>query len=91
MILLNPKPINPMNEDTKLKSVLVHCYGRTYFFDIRKSEQGSKYVVIRENKMIDNEHNQIIIGKDNLHGFLKALNQLLPEMDMEETSSLMLN
>ena len=78
------KPKNPMNGDTILKSLLVHSYGCTYFFDIRESQHGSKYVVIRENKIIESDPNQIIIGKENLRGFLKALHQLLPEMDMED-------
>ena len=75
-----------MKNDTNLKSLLIHCCGKTYYFDIKKSEHGSKYVVIRENKIIENDQNQLIIGKDNLRSFVKALTQILPDMELEDAA-----
>lgn len=76
-----------MIDDAKLKSVLLHCSNRTYFFDILKSEQGPKYLIIKENK-INNDHNEIIVGQDNMPAFVKALHQLLSEMGIEENTLL---
>lgn len=76
-----------MIDDAKLKSVLLHCSNRTYFFDILKSEQGPKYLIIKENK-INNDQNEIIVGQDNMPAFVKALHQLLSEMGVEENAFL---
>jgi hypothetical protein len=76
-----------MINDAKLKSSLLHCSNRTYFFDILKSEQGPKYLIIKENK-INNDQNEIIIGQDNMPAFVKALHQLLSEMSIEESTLL---
>lgn len=76
-----------MLNDDKLKSVLLHCSNRTYFFDILKSEQGPKYLIIKENK-INNDSNEIIVGQDNMPAFVKALHQLLSDMGLDESTSL---
>lgn len=76
-----------MMTDAKLKSTLLHCNNHTYFFDILKSEQGPKYLIIKENK-INNDQNEIIIGQDNMPAFVKALHQLLSEMGFEEPTLL---
>jgi hypothetical protein len=76
-----------MISDSKLKSTLLHCSNRTYFFDILKSEQGPKYLIIKENK-INNDVHEIIIGQDNMPAFVKALHQLLTDMGMDEMASL---
>jgi hypothetical protein len=76
-----------MIHDAKLKSVLLHCSNRTYFFDILKSEQGPKYLSIKEDT-INNDGHEIIVGQDTMPAFVKALHQLLTDMGLEEPVSL---
>jgi hypothetical protein len=76
-----------MIHDAKLKSVLLHCSNRTYFFDLLKSEQGPKYLIIKEDT-INNDGHEIIVGQDTMPAFVKALHQLLTDMGLEEPNSL---
>jgi hypothetical protein len=76
-----------MIHDAKLKSVLLHCSNRTYFFDILKSEQGPKYLIIKEDT-INNDGREIIVEQDTMPAFVKALHQLLSDMGLEESVSL---
>ena len=75
-----------MCDDNKLKSTLIYGSNRTYFFDVKISQEGSKYLLIQENKLNDLQR-QIIVGEENLAQFLKALHHLLPEFGIEEPST----
>ena len=75
-----------MSDDNKLKSILIYGSNRTYFFDVKISQEGGKYLVIQENRLNDVQR-QITIGEDNLAQFLKALHHLLPEFGIEEPST----
>ena len=72
-----------MSDDNKLKSTLIYGSNRTYFFDVKISQEGGKYLVIQENRLNDPQR-QITIGEENLAQFLKALHHLLPEFGIEE-------
>lgn len=71
-----------MCDDNKLKSTLIYGNSRTYFFDVKISPEGYKYLVIQDNKMKD-ERRHISIGEENIIQFIKALHQLLPEFGIE--------
>ncbi len=74
-----------MSDDNKLKSTLIYGSNRTYFFDVKISQEGGKYLVIQENRLNTEQH-QITVGEENLAQFLKALHHLLPEFGIEEPS-----
>jgi hypothetical protein len=48
---------------------------RTYFFDIKESENGAKYLVISESKKVGemHEHNRVMIFEEDILAFHKAL------------------
>ena len=48
---------------------------RTYFFDIERSESGDLYLKVSESKETDSgfEHHQLMIFKEDLRDFVKAL------------------
>lgn len=64
----------------ELFSEKVSAGGRTYFFDVKESVDGVKYLIITESKEAGEEahkHNRVMIFQDNMsvfnEGFIKAL------------------
>ena len=72
-----------MSDINKIKSTLIYGSNRTYFFDIKTNLEGSKYLVIQENKL-NSEQLKVTIGEENIAQFIKALNLLLPEFGLED-------
>lgn len=69
-----------MKEERKsLFSEKVATTSRTYFFDVKESVKGSKYLVITEAKKVGDkfEHSRLFVFEDGLEpftgGFKKAL------------------
>jgi hypothetical protein len=54
---------------------------RTYFFDIKKTEQGDVYLVISESKKSENsfEHHRIMIFEENIQEFTESFQKTLNE------------
>ena len=52
--------------------------GRTYFFDIRKTKSGDKYIHITESKQENGEcvRNNIVIFHEHIDEFFKILNEV---------------
>ena len=65
-----------MAEESKaLFSERVMAQGRTYFFDVRKTRTGGKYLMISESRPKDQgfEHIRIMIFEDHLADFQAGL------------------
>ncbi|MFA5773390.1 MAG: DUF3276 family protein [Candidatus Paceibacterota bacterium] len=52
--------------------------GRTYFFDIRMTKSGEKYLHITESRQENEERikNNIVIFHDHIEEFLKVLDEI---------------
>lgn len=52
--------------------------GRTYFFDIRKTKSGEKYIHITESRQENGEwvRNNIVIFHDHVDEFFKILDEI---------------
>lgn len=51
---------------------------RTYFFDVKITKDGNKYLQISESKQInenDFERHQIVVFEEGFEGFINAMNQ----------------
>jgi len=69
-----------MNEKGEIFSEKVQAGSRTYFFDVRLSSDGTKYLTISEsrNKGTEKfEHDRIMIFDEHLESFQTALNKTL--------------
>jgi len=56
---------------------------RTYFFDVKESIDGTRYLVISESKQIseeDYEHHRIMVFQEHIPIFVKGLNKALKFM-----------
>jgi hypothetical protein len=69
-----------MEEKKELFSLKVRAGKRTYFFDVKETIHGKKYVEITESKSIDKsgfERYNIIIFEEDLEKFKKALIEVI--------------
>lgn len=65
---------------TELFSEKITAGSRTYFFDVKESREGAKYLVISESKRggkEDYEHNRIMIFQEHIPVFAKGLKNAL--------------
>ena len=56
---------------------------RTYFFDVKESIDGTRYLVISESKQVseeDYEHHRIMVFQEHIPIFVKGLNKALKFM-----------
>ncbi|MGI8979827.1 MAG: DUF3276 family protein [Pirellulaceae bacterium] len=53
----------------------VSAGSRTYFFDVKQSAEGAKYLVISESREVDGkwEHDRVMVFEEHLQPFLTAL------------------
>lgn len=58
-----------MNQD--IKSQTLKCKGKTYFFDVKKAQNGYLYLQITESRISGNEkkRNTVIIFEDDIDKF----------------------
>jgi len=59
--------------------------GRTYFFDIRKTKSGDKYIHITESKQENGEwvRNNIVIFHEHIDEFFKILNEIKDKINTD--------
>lgn len=68
--------------NTSLASSVVRGKGRTYFFDLRKSKKGDKYVLVTESSYRNgqNARNNLILFSEKLPEFQNALSEIVGKM-----------
>lgn len=66
-------------EKKELFSEKVRAGSRTYFFDVKESSTGSKYLVISESRKVGEsyEHNRIMIFEEDIQSFSEGLKKAL--------------
>jgi len=70
-------------EKKELFSEKVRAGSRTYFFDVKESAGGSKYLVINESRKVgeSHEHNRVMVFEEDIQsfseGFKKAVGFIL--------------
>jgi len=59
----------------ELFSEKVRAGSRTYFFDVKESASGSKYLVINESRKVgaSHEHNRIMVFEEDIQSFSEGL------------------
>ena len=74
-------------ERKELFSEKVSAGSRTYFFDVKESAEGIKYLVISESRQVGGEsykHNRVMVFQEHLgafnKGFNKAINFMIGEV-----------
>lgn len=57
----------------------VFTRNRTYFFDVKESVDGTKYLVISESKKVGNsyKHNRVMVFKEDISAFNNGLEKAL--------------
>ena len=62
-------------EKKELFSEKIRAGSRTYFFDVKESANGSKYLVINESRKVgeSREHKRIMIFEDDIQSFNDGL------------------
>ncbi|HEY6172563.1 MAG TPA: DUF3276 family protein [Candidatus Kapabacteria bacterium] len=74
-----------MEQKKELFKERVNAKDRTYFFDVKESVKGTKYLTINESKKVGDkfEHNRIFIFEDQIpaftDGFMKVYEFLKPK------------
>ena len=69
-----------MKEERKnLFSEKVSASGRTYFFDVRESVKGTKYLIVTESKKVKErfEQNRVFVFEEDLGLFSEGLKKAL--------------
>ncbi len=62
-------------ERKELFSERVSAGNRTYFFDVKETVEGAKYLVINESKRVGetHEHNRVMVFEENILAFKNGL------------------
>ncbi len=63
----------------ELFSERVSAGNRTYFFDVKESVEGAKYLVISESKRVGetHEHNRVMVFEEDILAFSNGLEKTL--------------
>ena len=72
-----------MKEEKKeLFSQRIVAGRRTYFFDVRETQDGTRYLVISESRLVDGEykHDRIMIFQEHIPAFIEGLKRTLKFM-----------
>ena len=66
-------------ERQELISEKVTAGSRTYYFDVKQSQAGTRYLVISESKAVDAdfEHHRVMIFEENIEAFLAGLDKTI--------------
>ena len=59
----------------ELYSKKIRAGSRIYFFDVKESENGAKYLVIDESRKIDDkyEHKRVMVFEENIFDFYEGV------------------
>ena len=76
-----------MHDDKLVKSEMIRCGKRTYFFDIKLASNNDKYLKITETRFVEEneprKRNTVMIFPEDIDRFKSILNQvsklLIPE------------
>lgn len=58
----------------------LQCGGKTYFFDVRKTKSGDKYLQITESRLKEDGERlkgNIVVFNEHLGGFIKTLVEIM--------------
>jgi len=69
-----------MSEERKeLFSEKVTAGSRTYFFDVKQSQEGTRYLVISESRAVgeEYEHHRVMVFEENLEAFIAGFDKTL--------------
>ena len=68
----------------KILTKTIRAGSRTYFFDVKKSVKGDKYLTICESRKVDGEfqRNTIMIFADDIQNFFETLKEVEPVMSI---------
>jgi hypothetical protein len=66
-------------ERKELFSERISAGNRTYFFDVKESVEGAKYLVISESKRVGktHEHNRVMVFEEDIRTFNRGLRKAL--------------
>ncbi len=69
-------------EKKELFSERVKAGSRTYFFDIKESSGGSKYLVINESRKVgeSHEHKRVMVFEEDVQSFSEGLKKAVEFM-----------
>jgi len=68
------------NIPTELFSIRANAGSRTYFFDVKESQDGSRYLVVsesRQNKVGVYEHHRVMVFEEHIEEFQLAMTQAI--------------
>ena len=74
-----------MATETKKEAIFsksIRAGSRTYFFDVKESVKGNRYLTICESRKVDGEwqRNRIMVFDDNIPKFFKGLKEAAPSL-----------
>jgi len=74
-------------EQKKLFSEEISAGSRTYFFDVKKSKEGTPYLVISESRKVGKNylHSRVMIFEENVELFASALNKAFRFLESKRT------
>lgn len=69
-------------EKKELFSEKIRAGSRTYFFDVKESASGSKYLVINESRKVgqSHEHNRVMVFEEDILSFNEGLKKAVDFM-----------
>ena len=69
-------------EKKELFSEKIRAGSRTYFFDVKESANGSKYLVISESRKVgeSREHNRVMVFEEDIQSFNEGLKKAVDFM-----------
>lgn len=55
----------------------IDCGGRTYFFDVKETKEGKKYLTITETRLREGvrERHRVMIFEEGITEFMQAINE----------------
>jgi len=71
------------NIPTELFSIRANAGSRTYFFDVKESQDGTRYLVVsesRQNKVGVYEHHRVMVFEEHIEEFQLAMTQAIANL-----------
>lgn len=68
-----------MGKSTELFSESIKAGSRTYFFDVKESSDGVKYLVVSESRARKSgfEHNRVMVFQENFDSFMDGFQKMM--------------
>ena len=77
-----------MEDDKPIRSEIMRCGKRTYFFDVKVTQKGDKYLKITETRlMVEGEprkRNMIMVFPEDIKGFTSVFTQISKLLTYEQ-------